>query len=53
MTGFSLNLNKRREAGQLSDELQSIVAKHRDYFDGKDPDDAATESDNKSSLFVL
>lgn len=35
-TGMSLNLNGLWEEKQLSDELQSIVAKHREFFDGKE-----------------
>lgn len=34
-TGMSLNLNGLWEEGQLSDELQAIVAKYRSHFEGE------------------
>lgn len=34
MTGMSLNLNGLWEESQLTQDLQCIIAKHRNHFDG-------------------
>lgn len=44
---MSLNLNGLWEEGQLSDELQQIIAKNREYFEGKELDGRETESDSE------
>lgn len=48
-TGLSLNYNGKWEECQLSDELQKIVAKHRNHFEGEPvhPWDIETESDTE------
>ena len=45
--GLSLKTNGRWEEGQLSNELQVIIAKHRGHFNGDPvhPWDVETESD--------
>lgn len=52
MTGMSLNLNGRWEESQLTDELQAIIAKHRNHFEGEPVDvdsaDVETESDTET-----
>lgn len=46
-TGISLNYNGRWEECQLSYEIQKIIAKYRNYFNGYPvhPWDVETESD--------
>lgn len=34
-TDMSLNVNGLSNESQLSDDLQAIIAKHRDHFDGQ------------------
>lgn len=52
MTGMSLNLNKHWEQSQLTDDLQSIIARHRNHFEGEpmyvDCVDVETESDTET-----
>lgn len=47
MCGMSLNLNGLWEESQLTEDLQAIVAKHRNHFDGEPVIvDDAVESDS-------
>ena len=47
--GMSLNLNGKWEEDQLSNELQEIVAKYRNHFDGEPVHecDVVTERDSE------
>ena len=47
--GISLNLNRKWEEDQLSNELQEIVAKFGNHFNGElvHECDVATESDSE------
>lgn len=49
ITGLAKNGNGVWEEGQLSGELQSIVAKHRNHFEGYpvSPEDVETESEDE------
>ena len=46
-TGLSLNFNGKWEEAQLSRELQEIVAKHRDVFEGAAINEADVESESQ------
>ena len=45
-TGLSLNFNGKWEEAQLSRDLQEIVAKHRNVFEGVSIDEADVETES-------
>ena len=52
MTGMALNLNGRWEKSQVAPELQEIVRKHRNYFEGESVISAAIVKGYENGLEV-
>jgi len=47
-TGMALNLNGIWEESQLTDQLQQIIAKHRNHFNGEPVNGADVQTETES-----